>query len=193
MSVEHETLHLPGYQDFVDGISVLSMYITASELHGTMCGYLCAGAHDQAESYLRALLNNKKDKASREALVHLFSVYSISQQQIDSFDFGFEMLLPPDETSIHERAEAFTEWCDGFIEGLELSGINSSSFEEEESQEVYFHITEFSKLDCDSLEISGEDEKPLVEICEYTRMAVLRLHSDLISKQPKHGGAGTAH
>lgn len=60
MSLDNDSLHLPKYDDFVQSISVLALTMSGSELHGIMCGYLCAGADSQGEAYIRALLNNKK-------------------------------------------------------------------------------------------------------------------------------------
>lgn len=193
MSGENAPLHLPNYNDFVAGVEVLSLHITVSELHGLLCGYLCAGAAEQGENFMRALMNNKKDKARNKALVSLFSVFSTSQQQISSFDFSFEMLLPSEDSSLFERAEAFTQWCDGFIKGLNLADIDEEQFHEEEALEAYLHIAEFSNLDCESLQINEEDEKALMEIYEYTRLAVLRLHGDLVANKKDQSGTKITH
>ena len=93
MSFENNPLHLPGYDDFVESISGVALSISAGGLHGMMCGYLCVGADNQGEFYLRALLNNKKDEATRTAELAMFSVYSISQQQIANFDFDFQLFF----------------------------------------------------------------------------------------------------
>ena len=85
MSAENTRFLLPEYDSFNESIAVLSLEISASELHGMMCGYLCAGADSQGEAYLRTLLNNKKDEASRTAFLVMFSVFSVSQQQINNF------------------------------------------------------------------------------------------------------------
>ncbi|KGP62981.1 hypothetical protein EP47_02705 [Legionella norrlandica] len=192
MSLDNE-LHLPKYDDFIQSISILSLGISGSELHGMMCGYLCAGADGQGEAYIRALLNNKKDAESRNALLAMFSVFSISQQQINNFDFEFEMLLPDDEEPLVVRAQAFSEWCEGFTQSLTIAGIGLEQFSEEDSQDALQHLIEFAELDCESLEVGEEDEKALMEVSEYTRMAVLRLHSDLVMHTRESGGSETTH
>ena len=193
MSVENTHLHLPEYTDFAESISVLSLNISGSELHGMMCGYLCAGADSQGEAYLRALLNNKKDEESRNALLVMFSVYTISQQQINNFDFDFEMLLPDDNESLVERAQAFSEWCEGFTQGLTMAGVGVDQFYEEEAQEALQHIIEFAELDCETLDVDEEDEKALMEVSEYARLAVIRLHGDLVMNERERGGSETTH
>ncbi|HAT1993701.1 TPA: UPF0149 family protein [Legionella pneumophila] len=193
MSLDNDSLHLPKYDDFVQSISVLALTMSGSELHGIMCGYLCAGADSQGEAYIRALLNNKKDEQSRNALLSMFSVFSISQQQMNNFDFEFEMLLPDDDESLVTRAQAFSEWCEGFTQGLTIAGVGMEQFYEEESQDALQHLMEFAELDCETLEVGEEDERALMEVSEYTRMAVLRLHSDLVLHERELGDSGTTH
>lgn len=187
MSAENDHLSLPDYDAFVDAIAFLSLPISASTLHGIMCGYLCAGADQQGEAYLRALLNNKKDGQSRHALLAMFEVFSVSQQQINHFDFEFQMILPDDQESLVERARAFSEWCEGFTQSLNLIGISIDQFDDEESQEAMQHLVEFAELDCDTLEVGEEDEHALMEVSEYARMAVIRLFSDLKTHDGERG------
>jgi uncharacterized protein len=193
MAAENLLLQLPDYDEFIESISCLSLELSGSALHGLMCGYLCAGADHQAEAFLRALLNNKRDSATRQAASTLFSVFSVSQQQINNFDFDFSMLLPADEVPLLERTQAFSEWCEGFTNGLTLAGVGFHHLFEEDAQEALQHLTEFAELDCDTLDVDEEDEKALMEISEYTRMAVLRLHNDLASYKSEQGVHDVAH
>jgi hypothetical protein len=193
MSSEPTSLHLPDYSSFVESIAVLMLQISASELHGLLCGYVCAGAQRQGESYIRALLNNKKDAESRNALLSLFSVFSISQQQISTFDLEFSLLIPDEEEPLQERAKAFRDWCEGFTQALTTAGVELDSFHEEDAQDALQHILEFSEMDCDSLDVEEEDERALMEVEEYTRMAVIRLHGDLMMNEREAGTSGKAH
>lgn len=193
MPLENNRLRLPHYDDFVTSIAGLTMTISASELHGLMCGYLCANANNQGEAYIRALLNNKKDEATRAAALAMFDVYSISQQQITNFDFEFSLLLPDDDEELVSRAQAFSEWCEGFTQALSNVGIGTDQFYEEEAQDALQHIIEFSELDCDTLDVDEEDERALMEVSEYARLAVLRLHGDIVANERERGGSETTH
>ncbi|WP_131781989.1 UPF0149 family protein [Legionella gresilensis] len=179
MSAETNLARLPIYQDFVNKIAILSLPISSSELHGIICGYLCAGAAEKAESYLQALtLQTKKDEFTRAAAMAIFDTYTATQQQIMNLDFTFQLLLPEEESPLIERAQAFSQWCEGFTQGITLSGINYELLDEEDSREALQHIVQFAQLDYDNVDVSEEDEKALVDISEYTRMAVLRLSED---------------
>lgn len=190
--MNNNPLRLPEYSHFLESIDVLNLGLSGSELHGILCAYLCAGADNQGHTYLQALLHNQKGEASREAALALFAVFSISQQQISTFDFGFEMLLPEDDEPLFDKAQAFMEWCAGFIQGLEMVGVDSQEFDDEETQEAVENLRGFAQLDCESLDVDEEDEKALVDVSEYARMAVLRIHADLMN-QKKGDAQGTAH
>src|SRR5688500_3155721 len=123
MTPTSKALYLPNYYEFIHSISELNLPISASELHGIMCGYLCAGAASKGETYLRALFNTKNDAEARPALLALFSVFAISQQQMNNFDFEFQLLLPDDSEPLLTRAQAFSEWCDGFTQGIDVAGV----------------------------------------------------------------------
>ncbi|CEK09181.1 UPF0149 family protein [Legionella hackeliae] len=194
MSIENKAIHLPAYQTFVDTISVLALPISGSELHGIMCGYLCAGATAEGEAYLRALmLKNKKDDANRAAAMAMFDVFLISQQQLANFDFEFQLLLPEDEESLIARAQAFSEWCEGFTQGITMAGISYEQLQEEEAQEALHHMLEFAQLDYESLEVDEEDEKALIEVSEYARMAVLKIYGDLLEEAGNRNSSNTTH
>ncbi len=192
MSVENSS-YLPSYQTFIDAIAVLELPISASELHGVMCGYLCAGASMDGEAYLRAFIINNKDYAIRDAARAMFSVYSISQQQLINFDFEFQLMLPEDHQSLVERTQAFSDWCDGFTQGMVMAGIGYQQLHDEEAQEALHHLAEFAQLNCETLKMDDDDEKALMEVSEYARMAVLRLYSDLLASDKKHGLTKTKH
>lgn len=177
MSTLNTTLHLPNYHDFMNSIAVLALPISASELHGIMCGYLCAGAASEGEAYLRALMTNKNDAIMRVAL---FGVFAVSQQQMLNFDFEFQLLLPDDDEPLALRARAFSEWCEGFTQGLTLAGVGYEELQEDDAQEALQHLIEFAQLDCHTVSIDEEDERALMEVTEYARMAVLRIHGDLL-------------
>lgn len=182
MSEENNSYSLMPYDEVVDAIRPLNLAISASELHGLMCGYLCAGGLKEGESYLRALAPNKKDESARNALRVLFSLYAASHQQFTNFNFEFTLLLPDDDEELFYRARAFAEWCDGFAQGMTLMGVDFEEFEEEDSQDAMQHLIDFAQLDYESLEINEEDEHALMEVNEYARMAVLRLYADLLAQ-----------
>jgi len=194
MSTINTPMHLPNYHEFIASIAILALPLSGSELHGVMCGYLCAGANREGAAYLRAFITNANDVATiRGAALSLFGVFAVSQQQMEGFDFDFQLLLPDEESPLSERAQAFSEWCDGFVQGMTMAGVSEDQLQEDESQEALQHLVEFSQLDYHELKMSEDDEKALMEVSEYARMAVLRIHADLLASHLKDGPSETAH
>lgn len=194
MSTVNTSGHLPDYHVFSDNIAILALPFSPSQLHGMLCGYLCAGAFENGELYLRALIaRDKKNNATRVAAASLFELYTLSKEQITGLDFEFSLLIPDETSPLSERAQAFSEWCEGFTESIGTAGIGYEQLEEEESREALQHLYEFAQLDYEELQVDEEDEKALMEVSEYARMAVLRLCSDIRDNEVVHRSNDTAH
>lgn len=185
MYVENSSF-LPTYRSFADAIAVLKLPISASKLHGMLCAFLCAGIPMDGETYIGAYCIDKS-QAVRNAVRAMFGVYSISQQQLIHFDFKFQLMLPEEGFSLVERAKAFSDWCAGFTKGMTEAGVSYQQLHDEEAREALHHLEEFAKLNYETLKVDEEDEKALIEVSEYARVAVLRLYSDLLENS-KHDG-----
>ncbi len=186
-----EIIQLPSYDVFNENISVLDLPISVSELHGVMCGYLVGGDQRHGEGYLRALMVNKPKKVILEASSILFGVYAVTEQQLANFGFDFQILLPHEDAPLYERARAFGEWCEGFSQGITVAGIGFSSLKSEEAREALQHITEFANLDYEEVAVTEEDERALMEVIEYTRMAILHIYTDI--RVGDESSPGTKH
>ncbi len=195
MSLENHKLQLPSHDDFANALAILALPISGSELHGIMCGYLCAGAIREGEYYLSALSADYKDSESRRATLMMFEIYSLSQQQLSDFNFNFQLLLPSEKESLATRAQAFSEWCAGFIQALELAGINSANLDDEDTEDIFQHLSEFAQLDYGNINVDEEDdddENAFMEVSEYARMSIVSLYHSLHS-QHKGQYSNTTH
>ncbi|MCR9191453.1 MAG: UPF0149 family protein [Gammaproteobacteria bacterium] len=178
MVIPDGLMKLPDYHDFSNAISMLNLPISCSELHGVLCGYLVAGGSQKGESYLRALLVKHDKDETRQAATALFDIFAISQHQLSSLGFDFELLLPED-VALATRAQAFSEWCEGFTQGLTIAGLDLEAMQSDDTQDAIHHLKEFAQLDYESLRVSEEDERALMEVVEYTRMAILSIQADI--------------
>lgn len=181
MALPDGPMKLPDYYTFSTRISILDLPISSAELHGVLCGYLAAGGDQKGELYLRALLANRTPE-TRPAATALFDILAISQHQMSNLEFDFELLLPDDSADLVTRAQAFSEWCEGFTQGLTVVGLDFDALKTEDTQEAVEHLTEFAQLDYEALRVDEEDERALTEVIEYTRMAVLSIHAETHSK-----------
>lgn len=156
--------------------------VAPSELHGSLCGYLSAGAQPSREQWLAQVMSDASLSApsSHGALQQMFDA---SLAQLDSPDFDFELLLPEGETPVNERGDALVAWCRGFLGGFGLGAFDSSKLSDEAS-EALSDISRIAASDLD-YEDPEADEEALAEVIEFIRVAVLLLHSDCVLG-PRH-------
>lgn len=171
-------LKLPAHDAFSDAISALKLPLSSSRLHGMICSYLSAGAIKDGESYVRALLTHQHDDHTRAAARALFNLFAITEQQMTQADYEFELFMPDEHEPLAKRAKAFSDWCDGYTQGLNMLGFEQSEFEDEETREALQHLLEFATLDYETVEVSEEDEQAFMEVCEYARVAVMHIYTD---------------
>lgn len=182
---------MPSYQQLLDAISVLDLSVSGSELHGIMCGFLSTGRLDQGNLYLRSFIAKPVNETERSAMLILFDTYAESQQQVSGLGFEFQLLLPDEDESLFNRAQAFSQWCEGFSQGIRMTGIQLNQLEDETVQDAIQHIQDFANLDYQSLQFGEADEQSLMEITEYARMTVLHVHSEVHHLKPDN--TQTAH
>lgn len=175
----------PSYELIQESLLTLGLFLSPSLIHGKFCGFLCAGAIEQGESFLKELLKESKKKSKTESVLrHLFVFYVYTQFQLNQEDFSFELFLPQDDWSIQERAQAFSEWCAGFIETF----ISASQLQElsDEDEEVIAFLKEFSQLDAETLRETEDEERALFELETFAKLAVLQLKEQFSDDSKRH-------
>src|SRR5690606_16169441 len=104
-------------------------------LHGSLTGYLCAGAKTDAADWLGALQLgfDTPDAGGNAVLKNLFSACSA---QFSNGDAEVEPLLPPAPALLPQRADALVEWCRGFLGGFGLGGSTQRGELSAQAQEI---------------------------------------------------------
>ena len=174
---------LPTYRAVDVEIRQLRLAITPAELHGALCGYLCAGGAQARSTWLGCILADEDGVAAVVAGSALDTAYLASQLQLDSPDFEFELLLPDDEQAVAERGEALVQWCQGFLSGFGLAAIPHANLSED-SAEALGDIGRIAASDI-SYDDPEADEQAFEEVSEFVRVAALLLHSDCVLG-PRH-------
>jgi uncharacterized protein len=165
------------HAELARAIETLRLSVGASDLHGSLTGYLCAGGRAGADEWPAALeiepdpVKSLRDEALRQ-------LYRDCRAQLEDPDLGFEPLLPAHDAPVERRAEALVEWCRGFLGGVGLSGTANSHRLSEDASEVLADLGRIaaSRFDYDDAE---EDETALIEVLEFVRIGVLLLHAEL--------------
>ena len=157
--------------------------VGASDLHGSLTGFLCGGGVATSSTWLQRLaLQAETDGLGAEPLLQ--RLFQECRAQLGDAQLGFEPLLPDAEQPLALRAEAMVEWCRGFLGGLGLAGVDASRGLSADAAEILHDLGTIaaSQFDYDDAE---EDESSLTEIVEFLRVAVLLLHAELQGAPPR--------
>ena len=154
--------------------------VDASDLHGSLTGFLCAGGQANASDWLAAL-QLQLDEGERVAAtrsVALQQLFADCAAWLEDPDLRFEPLLPAADTPVATRADALVEWCRGFLGGIGLAGTDRSALSADCAEILHdfgtIAGTHFEYADRD------EDESALSEVIEFIRVGVLLLHAELV-------------
>jgi len=164
------------HAELATALKTLRLGMGASDLHGSLTGYLCAGGRAGAEEWPRALeIEPEAPSTLNDAALR--RLYTDCRTQLEDPDLGFEPLLPGDEASVEHRAEALVEWCRGFLGGVGLSGAQPRGLSPD-ATEVLSDIGRIAGSQF-AYEDAEEDETALNEVLEFVRVGVLLLHAEM--------------
>ena len=105
----------------------------ASELHGSLSGYLCAGGHADAADWLDKLeVTPGVEGATRDPLLR--DLFERARAQFATDPAQVKPLLPA--SPFEQRAQALVEWCRGFLGGFGLGSGAASAHLPAEGEET---------------------------------------------------------
>ena len=173
---------LPPHAEVTAQLHALAVGMDASELHGSLCGYLSGGgeAPRRADWIARMLADPEAVTIAPDSA--LDRMFTATAQLLDSPDFGFELLLPPGD-DVAERGEALLGWCRGFLGGFGLSAGAEPPLTDE-SRDALADLGRIAGSEL-SYEDPETDEEALEEVAEFVRVAAMLLHSDCVLG-PRH-------
>jgi uncharacterized protein len=154
----------------------LTLSLSASELHGSLCGWLAGGGASNREWLAKVLADNELPAVAENSPLDQLCLASTAQLADRSFEF--ELLLPDADSSLSERSGALFDWCRGFLGGFGLSAGAHPPL----SEDSHEALGDLAKLAAAQPQDDGdeEDEEAMVEIEEFVRIAVLLLHGDCV-------------
>jgi len=158
----------------------LDVFSSPSELHAMLCGQLARADGFDENSWLTsaATFLEQSHFDSDEAKTLLLEMFATTRQQLMATGFELLLILPEDDVDISERAEHLGRWCLGFVAGL----ASARTALTEEGRETLEDIEEIAQIDDQSLtDGDEEDEKDLMQLAEYVRMAAIMVYSELHS------------
>ena len=150
-----------------------------AEAHGTLAGALCSSRDYGLIEWLREILpDDSPDEAALRSSV-LQKVYDSMVRSLGSSDSDFLPLLPDDEESLSDRAEALSSWCQGFLYGLGSGNTGDPSAVSSEAAEIISDLTEITHVGVEQGDDTEENEVAFAEVVEFVRVGVQLLFVEL--------------
>ena len=175
------------YEELQQKLASANASIEAAEVHGVICGIVSSG-RPLPETWFEDVFDQAEagDLLVEEAKSLIRSIYEETIEQIEGAGVGMQLLLPSDSTSLPTRARAVTEWCQGFLYGIGLSGEQAESALSTEAQEAIEDISTLTRMDvaalgeADNLE---EEEDALMEITEFLWVAAMLIRESYLDRK----------
>ena len=172
---------LPSYDEVGASLVRVGAGIDAAELHGLVTGFLVAGAALGGTDWPQRLHVDIAPDAlvEGEALARLPAA---SEVALADPDLSFAPLLPSDDAPVTERADALFSWCRGFLAGFSL--VPDRIALTEDAQEAFNDLADIAAF---VLQEEEQDESALVDVTEFTRLAVLLIYGDVLASSQRPG------
>jgi uncharacterized protein YgfB (UPF0149 family) len=169
----------PTYEQIAQAIiSAKTEIDDPAELHGLLAGMICARAGTEelkAENLDMIDEGLSREFSKNEILLELFKQTS---NQLHDVLFSFRLLLPNEKIALKTRAESLSRWCNGYLEGLGLGGLQMKE-NNNEIQEALQSLAEIARLDFEKIETTENDEVAFTEAAEFVRLAVLTVFNEV--------------
>lgn len=185
------------YDALRDSLLHAGAVLSLAELHGGICGALCASgplaARTWIEEGLAADVAPEDAEAVRGALHHLIDA---SAAMLVGTELDFEPLLPVDSAPLDEQVAALAAWCHGFLGGLGFAApdlnVSAAQNADEKSSaaqvaEVCADFVEITRAGLTEEEADAADQAgfALAELREYVRVGAQLVYEELTPRRQR--------
>ena len=113
---------LPEYSPLAELFLDAGAYLEVCELHGMLCGFICAGLLAHNTTWLHLLLMSAREDYRSQIEECVTRLFRISLEQLSSFSFDFEVFLPStDEPQTIFYISKLSQWCECFLLALTIA------------------------------------------------------------------------
>jgi uncharacterized protein len=167
----------PPHAELGTALSALRLGVQPSDLHGSLTGYLCAGAPASADDWLDRL-ELAPDSAAVAHDPLLRALYDHGCAQFAGARTGVEPLLPTPQLPLPVRADALVEWCRGFLGGFGLAGATARAPLSADATEV---LADFGTIAASHFDYDDdiEDAQAFADVLAFVRTATALLHREV--------------
>jgi len=157
-----------------------------AELHGDLCGQLCAGQMPDLDTWLRQAMQFMEISAldSDESKVELAELLEQTETGIKDQDLGFKLLIADEDFSLNERMQTLLEWCEGFLSALADNERYKEGKLSEELKDALKDLEKIAEMD-EQLDDDEQNEQDLFAVSEYVRMTAMMLYTECNPSAPQ--------
>ncbi len=160
----------------------LRLGVNASDLHGSLTGFLCAGAQVNGDDWLDLLqLDPGDDTVVRNETLQ--RLYRDCRSQVDDGSARIKPLLPARTAPLAARAIALVEWCRGFLGGFGLGGASRRGPLSDDATEILHDLGVIAASHFD-VAAHGEDAQALADVIDFVGTACAVLRREVRSHKP---------
>jgi uncharacterized protein YgfB (UPF0149 family) len=169
--------HLPPFER----LTCLLHPLDPAELHGLLCGLLCADPTIDHDRWLALMREELAGGAplTEPACELLASLLEFGAAQMKAPDGSVTPLLPDDDAPLRQRTDALGAWCQGLLYGLGLGEAERYGELSPDSREFLRDAVEIARVGFETDEASAADETAYAEVVEYLRVGLLMILEDL--------------
>lgn len=158
----------------------------AAEGHGVLCGLLCSRGYINSRAWIDEMVD--RDDADISASLAdtavpplpeaLLDLHSETVRRINDLNYEFHLMLPDDEEGLEIRVTALAHWCQGFLYGMGVGGVEDFSKLPAPVAEIAQDLVEISQASAVT-DGSEEDETAFAELVEYIRVGIQVIYEEL--------------
>ncbi len=169
------------YDQLNEHIKAAGLQSGTAESHGMFCGLLCGGVVEPESVWLGQLLQDRdgRDLLVQECEQGLRTLGAETREAIDGPGLGFTPLLPDDERPMLERARALSQWCQGFLYGVGLTGTRDEHLSPG-TAEALRNLANIVHLDSNVAADSEDDEEAYTELTEFVWVAAMLIYEERV-------------
>jgi len=188
--------HPPSYVFITLLLAESGAYLEATELHGLLSGFACGGLTEPNPAWMSLLLATSSTNRRVELEGCVRALFSAIYQQLSSFGFDFDVLLPSEESEPGLlRLRALSKWSENFMLGLSVADAVTDAYKNKFNamqlpsvKDAKKDIQDISRIYQQALE-SGEDfdDDAFTTLLEHVRVVAMLIFTELNGRlRPTH-------
>jgi uncharacterized protein YgfB (UPF0149 family) len=186
------------YDALRDSLLHAGAVLPLPELHGGICGALCASGPSAARTWIDEGLTGDVAAENADAVREsLHELVAASAATLAGTELDFEPLLPADAAPLEEQVAALASWCHGFLGGLGFAAPDldvrvlergtDGDTAAAQVAEICADFAEISRAGLTQEEADAADQAgfALAELREYVRVGAQLVYEELAERRAR--------